>query len=106
MAVATLRKIILRPYRPSNGTEGAGFQEEHCCTCIKDHAVNRAKEGEWEWEEGCQILARALSDGGVPEWVEMDSGPFCTAYVPDVGQDPNEPSPLELERAGQERLFK
>lgn len=102
--MAALLKRILRPYRPSNGSEGEVFQATHCSRCIRDHAVNRAKEGEWRWEEGCQILARALSDGGVPEWVEMDSGPFCTAYVPDEGQDPNEPTKIELERAGQGRL--
>lgn len=103
--MAALVKRILRPYRPSNGTEGACFQEQFCCGCIKDHAVNRAQEGEWDWEGGCQILARALAEGGVPEWVEMDSGPFCTAYVPDEGQDPNAPTPIELERAGQARLI-
>lgn len=98
--MAALVKRILRPYRPSNGTEGAAFQEQFCERCIKDHAVNRGGDDP-DWENGCQILARATAQGGVKEWVEMDSGPFCTAYVPDEGQDPNEPTKLELERAGQ-----
>jgi hypothetical protein len=95
---------ILRPYRPSNGTEGEAFQEKFCCNCVRDRAVNLGGDDP-QWEDGCQILARALADGGVPEWVEMDSGPFCTAYVPDEGQDPNESTKLELERAGQLRLI-
>jgi hypothetical protein len=97
MSVAHIGKI-LRPYRPSNGTEGEFFIESHCCKCIKDR------------NEDCPILAASFAynvdEPGYPkEWVEVDDGPMCTAYVPDVGQDPNEPTQRELEQAGQERLF-
>lgn len=102
--MAALLKRILRPYRPSNGTEGCWFITTFCERCIKDAAVNRGGS-EPRYEDGCQILARSFAEGGAPEWVEMDSGPFCTAYVPDEGQDPNEPTKPELERAGQGRLI-
>lgn len=102
-AVVSLKKIV-RPYRPSNGTEGACFQEQFCCGCIKDAAVNRNPDDPL-WEEGCKILAHATAEGGAPEWIQVDDGPMCTAYVPDEGQDPNQPTPRELEQAGQTRLF-
>lgn len=101
--MAAMVRRILRPYRPSSGTEGAGFQEQFCCGCLRDHAVNRHLDDP-RFEDGCQILAHALADGGAPEWVEMDSGPFCTAYLPDEGQDPNTPTKPELELAGQRKL--
>lgn len=99
---AVVRKI-LRPYTPANGTEGCWFMTKFCENCIKDHAVNHGG-AEPDYDGGCQILARSFSEQQ-PEWVEMDSGPFCTAYVPDEGQDPNQPTPIELERAGQVRLI-
>ncbi len=76
---------ILRPYRPSSGTEGMVFIEAHCAKCIKDR------------NHDCPILAATMAfsvtDERYPkEWVELDSGPFCTAYVPDEGQDPNQPA--------------
>jgi hypothetical protein len=107
-AIVRLKKIV-RPYRPSNGEEGRYFTETHCERCIKDAAVNRAGE-DADWEGGCQILARTLAfnvnDPKYPtEWIETDDGPMCTAYVPDDGQDPNQPTPRELESAGQGRLL-
>lgn len=92
MSVAHINKI-LRPYRPSNGTEGYAFIETHCAKCVKDR------------NEDCPILASSLAGDGPKEWVEVDDGPMCTAYAPDVGQDPNQATPIELEQAGQERLF-
>lgn len=106
-AIVRLHKIV-RPYRPSNGTEGEAFIESHCERCIKDAAVNRGGDDP-DWDHGCQILARTLAtdiaDANYPkEWIETDDGPMCTAYVPDEGQDPNQPSRRELEAAGQLRL--
>ena len=103
-AVIQIKKIV-RPYRPSNGTEGMWFFETHCDRCIKD-----AKFSDDTPEDGCQILAATyafdVTDPRYPkEWIEVDDGPMCTAYVPDVGQDPDQPSPRELEAAGQQRLF-
>lgn len=97
VSVVRLDKI-LRPYRPSNGTEGEYFIEAHCCKCIKDR------------NHDCAILAATmaytLDDPEYPkEWVRVDDGPMCTAYVPDTGQDPNTPTARELEEAGQGRLF-
>lgn len=107
-AMAFPIRKILRPFRPSNGDEGLAFIESHCEKCIKDAAVNRGGEDP-DWDGGCQILAATLAftvdDPRYPkEWVQTDDGPMCTAYVPDEGQDPNQPSPRELEAAGQGRL--
>jgi hypothetical protein len=109
LSMSAVRKV-LQPYRPGSGSEGAWFQEKFCVNCIKDHAVNRNWQDP-DWGRGCQILARSLAhdvkDPLYPkEWVRVADGPFCTAYVPDLGQDPNQPNALELERAGQQRLFR
>jgi hypothetical protein len=109
MAAVVRMKKIVEPYRPSNGTEGAAFTEAFCANCIKDHAVNRGGTDP-DWEEGCPILAATyafnVTDPRYPkEWIQVDDGPMCTAYVPDEGQDPNAPSRLELEAAGQLRLL-
>jgi len=65
----------LKPYRPSNGTEGEGFIGIWCAACARDVGHN------------CSILARTLmhdvDDPEYPkEWVEDNIGPRCTAFVP------------------------
>lgn len=103
-------RITIRPYRPGTGTEGACFQEEFCCRCVKDAAVNRHGDDP-EWEDGCQILARAyahdIGEKGYPtEWIVVGDEPQCTAFVEDIGQKwPADATPYELEAAGQRRLF-
>lgn len=64
----------LRPYRPSNGTEGMGFMEAFCFQCERDR------------DEDCQILANTfaydVTDAEYPaEWVCDESGARCTAFV-------------------------
>ncbi|WP_424682949.1 hypothetical protein [Frateuria sp. YIM B11624] len=64
-------------YRPSNGTEGAGFIDHWCGNCARDA------------DENCPILARTfqldVTDPEYPaEWCYGDAGvPQCTAFVPD-----------------------
>jgi len=63
-------------YQPSNGTEGAIFQELFCMRCV------RCKQG----DESCDIATRAwwldLSDPNYPsEWqYGPDGQPKCTAF--------------------------
>lgn len=100
----------IEPFRPSNGDHGDWFQSEFCERCINDAAVNRGGDDP-DWSSGCQILARALAcgiqDADYPkEWVRIDGEAQCTAFVEDVGQKwPADPTPEDLERAGQMRLF-
>lgn len=102
-------RIPIRPYRPGTGTEGMCFQEEFCCRCVKDAAVNRSDDP--EWEDGCKLLAAAyafnIGEKGYPtEWIIVGDEPQCTAFVEDVGQQwPALPTSYELEAAGQQRLI-
>jgi hypothetical protein len=63
-------------YRPSNGTEGIGFQERYCFRCKND-----------DEEKGklCDILTRTyafdVDDPRYPEeWTYKDGKPVCTAF--------------------------
>jgi hypothetical protein len=93
----------LRLYRPSNGSEGEGFEEQWCERCERDVAFRANDEG-----YGCLILARALAhditDPEYPrEWCQDEAGtPRCTAFVEIGGKVPTD---LEAEAAGQAVLF-
>lgn len=65
------------PYMPSNGTEGALFQERYCWQCVHD-PFSRDPFGE---DESCPIILRSL-DGEQPnEWVGGEDGwGTCTAF--------------------------
>jgi hypothetical protein len=69
----------MKKYRPSNGTEGIGFQEGFCFRCKKDK------------NSDCDILSRSylydIDDEDYPdEWTYKDGKPICTAF-----KDENEP---------------
>lgn len=70
------------PYRPSNGTEGMGFEAKFCSRCEYDAAFRKD-----EFESACQIHSLALAlnveDGHFPEeWVSDADGsnPRCTHF--------------------------
>lgn len=74
-----------RPYRPSNGTEGAGFMERFCNRCKRDALYRKTQDG----EDGCTILLATLiydvhDELYPPEWIADDSvglvNPRCTAF--------------------------
>lgn len=74
-------------YRPSNGTEGAGFQDYYCSRCARDAAF-RETDYEGDPALGCQILAAtfryAVDHPDYPkEWIEDERGPRCTAFTTD-----------------------
>lgn len=67
-----------RPYRPSNATDGDGFEAQWCSRCTKDRGPGRI----------CGILTRAMAHEiehpkYPPEWVRTDEHPWgtCTAFV-------------------------
>lgn len=87
-------------YRPSNGTEGEGFMEEHCHQCLHERWTHRQKED--RDEDKCPIIFLAMSygvnDPEYPrEWTYDTKGqPMCTKFVKfDWGDedDPREPGP-------------
>ncbi len=82
---------MTRPYRPSNGSEGEGFQSSFCDICERDRAFRDS--GYDDAALGCKILANALAfDIKSPEfpkeWVEDDDGgnSRCTAFTTDPAQ--------------------
>lgn len=76
------------PYQPSNGTEGREFYRQWCCNCQRDKAMREGADfDECDDDELCEIIALTaaydVSDPKYPkEWVEDESGPRCTAFVP------------------------
>jgi hypothetical protein len=74
----------VRPYRPSNGTEGDIFIAQWCAVCSRNG---------WSDEDGdaCDILTRSfvypVDDPDYPqEWVMGDRGPGCTAFALSRGE--------------------
>jgi hypothetical protein len=70
------------PYRPSNGTEGACFDEGWCSRCHRDEAFRDNPDA----ADGCEIVARSFAlDVGHPEypkeWIWKDGVPVCTAFA-------------------------
>lgn len=79
--------MTMRPYRPSNGTEGIVFDNAWCANCQHDAAWR-----EDDHAEPCDILSRtfvySIDDADYPtEWVEDDvpypapTNPRCTAFT-------------------------
>jgi len=73
------KSSVGKPYRPSNGTEGALFMGRFCDQCTEDN-LNDIGEG------GCKIILLSMSfdvdESGYPkEWVyDKDGQPICTAW--------------------------
>ncbi|QTN41674.1 hypothetical protein [Marinobacter salsuginis] len=69
-------------YRPSNGTEGAIFQERFCDRCAHDDYDMETGEG-----TSCDILMRTMIHGvdepEYPEEWQQEPGevPRCTAFL-------------------------
>lgn len=73
-----------QPYRPSNGTEGEIFQEQHCYRCRREQEENNP----------CDILTRSLifsvDDADYPvEWVyDREGRPTCMAFHDVLSDEP------------------
>lgn len=82
-------------YRPTSGTEGAGFFERWCCRCARDKSMSEGKNfDDCTEDEVCPIIANTFAydvdDPKYPvEWIVDADGPRCTAFVHmDVGIPP------------------
>src|SRR5215217_6576896 len=91
----------MKPYRPSNGTEGMIFEENFCNQCIHMHP-DPDKSPQCD-----KVLCAMCFDIGEPdypkEWIQDDNGDNarCTAFVKhdwgnggDDGNDWKEPEPI------------
>lgn len=80
--MAALAALGLKPYEPSNGTEGDGFRAEWCERCARDNWNEGTLRG------GCAILGASMifsagQQGYPKQWVYGSDGePRCTAFVP------------------------
>jgi hypothetical protein len=79
--------MMVEPYRPSSGSEGADFQERFCIHCERDRAF-RETDYLGDAALGCQILAAtyryAVDHPDYPkEWIEDERGARCTAFTTD-----------------------
>lgn len=68
-----------KPYRPSNGTEGEGFEARWCQRCAND---------DYEGGVYCEILGAAMANEQPAEWVYRNRQPCCTAFVSFDGMQP------------------
>lgn len=69
-------------YLPANGTEGVAFFDAWCRCCARDKAMREGADfDECDDNELCEVIAAGFR-GPVKEWIEDDSGPKCTAFVP------------------------
>jgi hypothetical protein len=83
----------MKPYRPSNGSEGLVFQHRYCNRCIHDKAV---REEPPRWESGCQVWASALmfktdEPEYPPELVYANEEDVFSGRCTKFEQDPAEP---------------
>jgi hypothetical protein len=84
--VIPIHEYAGKQYQPSNGTEGACFQEGWCCKCKRDNEMNGtcfeegrdAGDGDW-----CPTLGESFHGDGTPEWVfGPDGWPTCKRFLP------------------------
>lgn len=87
--IAANTEAPLRPYRPSNGTEGVIFMDAWCSKCAKDAEMNgTVRSGDAKAEQLCPIIAATMAydedDPKYPrEWqYDASDHPVCTAFVP------------------------
>jgi len=82
MSPYQIKSMAGKPYRPSNGTEGADFEYQWCRRCVHDADFQRTGPG----GDGCPIFFLVLlHDIGEPEypchWTHNAEGePVCTAF--------------------------
>ena len=66
----------MKPYMPSNGTDGMAFEDRWCANCAKDWKYKQTNDG----ADGCGILLRALCGVQPSDWVETEAGPTCLGF--------------------------
>jgi len=64
----------MKPYLPSNGTEGEIFISKWCEKCTKDTSLRNGSKF-------CIILTKTMMEGNVKQWIYNDKNePICTAF--------------------------
>ena len=89
---------VMKKFKPSNGTEGTSFIEDHCMQCIHCDPDSR---GAKQCEILCATMVHDIKDKEYPkEWVYIDDKPTCTEWQkwdwkeqgdPDDPKNPNAP---------------
>lgn len=84
-----MSRQTIRLFRPSNGTQGAGFISGWCGRCKRDRVMNGEVEEDMASEQDCCSIigttyAYDVSHPEYPrEWRYNDDGdPVCTAFEP------------------------
>lgn len=73
---------MIEPYTPSNGSEAMFFIDQWCSHCARDKAMREGADlDDCDDNEVCDIIGAAFR-GPVPQWVEDETGPRCTVFVP------------------------
>ena len=91
----------MKPYQPSNGTEGDYFIEKHCMNCLHCDPDPRAKK---QCVILCASLCYSVNEPEYPkEWIyDENNNPTCTKWQkwdwnnngdPDDPSNPNKPIP-------------
>jgi hypothetical protein len=74
-------------YRPSNSTEGWWFESQFCERC-KHMAAWLADDRNDACDINTRALALEIDHPNYPtEWIEIQSGPLCTAFEATGGDD-------------------
>jgi len=102
----------MKPFYPSNSTEGIQFDSLWCEKCDRDRAY---REDPLK-EKSCRYLRDAMiydckTEGYKHQWFyDKSDQPFCAAFIPIKTEEEKEQEAalqdrLRLEEAGQLRLF-
>jgi len=92
----------MKPYRPSNGTEGMIFMEHFCFECIHEKFSHTQNQADLKCEIMTNSMIYDLDESGYPkEWIRNErEEPLCTEWKHwDWGNDRdgwNEPPPPEV----------
>lgn len=93
----------MKPYRPSNGTEGSYFESSHCLQCINSNPNPNGKKQCEIWHD---VHEFDISNENYPkEWIyDQSNKPTCTAWKkwdwdndgdPDDPENPKAPIPVD-----------
>lgn len=76
----------IKPYSPSNGTEGIGFLECWCWECERERLFRKTDEPEHACEICTLSMVYSIKDKEYPpEWVYNECGePVCMSFMPEL----------------------
>lgn len=72
-----MNDLEVKPYYPSNGTEGLAFEEKYCYRCVNEKFVHTQEHG----DKQCDIFNTAILSNSAPkEWQIINNIPTCIAH--------------------------